>query len=291
MAGGRRARANAVRAASERAWWATAPRVPAQVRGWLRRAPVRGAPRPRGAPGLVPSRRAAQRPGPPRRAAQRLASPRRAWFSWGSVQGRAPPCGVRLLASPLRAQRPVRLLAHSGRFRKRAPAVCPPSGAGRSVPVSSFAPMSPPAASRSRTAARTAAIVSSNVLPSVRTWTASSAGRDGDTARPPSIASRRRRSARIACPASDAGSIPRSAARRDARVSAEASSHTLTSASGRTTVPMSRPASRIPPSRVISRWRARSAARTSGAWATAGTARSTSPVRTRDVTSTPPTMT
>ena len=54
--------------------------------------------------------------------------------------------------------------------------------------------------------ATTAATVSSKVLPSVATWSASGAGRSGATGRSRSSASRRRRSARIAAASSRSGS-------------------------------------------------------------------------------------
>ena len=74
---------------------------------------------------------------------------------------------------------------------------------------------------------------------------------------------------------SPAGSRPRSAIRRDARASTDASRKILRSASGSTTVPMSRPTTMIPPSAAMARWRSSSAARTSGTRATAETAPST----------------
>ena len=57
-------------------------------------------------------------------------------------------------------------------------------------------------------------------------------------------------------PRGSSGSRPRSSVRRRARSSTEASRKSLRSASGRTTVPMSRPAMTIPPSAARSRWRA-----------------------------------
>src|SRR5674476_1078519 len=72
-----------------------------------------------------------------------------------------------------------------------------------------------------------------------------------------------------------------------ARSSALASSQILTSAPGRTTVPMSRPATTIPPACTSARWRTRSVARTSGARATAETTRSTSGVLISALTSRP----
>ena len=56
-------------------------------------------------------------------------------------------------------------------------------------------------------------------------------------------------------PPAPSGSRPRSSARRRARSSTEASRYSLRSASGSTTVPMSRPAMTIPPSAARSRWR------------------------------------
>ena len=99
---------------------------------------------------------------------------------------------------------------------------------------------------------------------------------------------RRRSSPRMVRPAALPGSIPRSRARRAARTSVLASSQIFTSASGSTTVPMSRPATTIPPRPTSARWRARSAARTCGARATAETTRSTSGVRIAVLTSWPP---
>ena len=91
-----------------------------------------------------------------------------------------------------------------------------------------------------------------------------------------SSSSRRRSASRIASASGPSGSRPRSSARRRARSSTEASRKILRSASGRTTVPMSRPAMTIPPARARSRWRSSSAARSSGMADTADTAASTS---------------
>ena len=92
-------------------------------------------------------------------------------------------------------------------------------------------------------------------------------GRPAGAARPRG-SSRARRAAgarsRIASASGPSGSSPRSSVRRRARSSTEASRKILRSASGRTTVPMSRPAMTIPPPSASARWRSRSAARSSG---------------------------
>ena len=66
-------------------------------------------------------------------------------------------------------------------------------------------------------------------------------GRSGATARVESSSSRRRSASRIATASGPSGSRPRSSVRRRARSSTDASRKILRSASGRTTVPMSRP--------------------------------------------------
>ena len=133
----------------------------------------------------------------------------------------------------------------------------------------------------------TTATVWSSVLPSVRMIRASSAARSGATARPRSCASRARNCSRTRFASSPAGSSPRSSIRREARSSTEASRYSLSGASGSTTVPMSRPATTIPPSAASARWRGMSAVRTSGTRATAETNPSTSCVRASSVASTP----
>ena len=107
-------------------------------------------------------------------------------------------------------------------------------------------------------------------LPSVRMTTASSAARSGATGRLLSRWSRRRSCSRTALGLArppGPGHAPRSGAR--ARSSTDASRNSFRSASGSTTVPMSRPAMTIPPAAASARWRARSAARTSGTRETA----------------------
>ncbi len=146
-------------------------------------------------------------------------------------------------------------------------------------------------ASASRMAPATASIVSSTRFPSVAMIRASGAGRSGATARVASSSSRRRRAARISRASGLDGSSPRSSVRRRARSSTDASRNSFRSASGSTTVPMSRPAMMIPPAAAIARWRSRSAARSSGTAATSETARSTRGPRTSSVWSMPSTST
>ena len=86
----------------------------------------------------------------------------------------------------------------------------------------------------------------------------------GPTARLRSWWSRARSCSRTSSASSPSGSRPRSAIRRSARSSTDASRKTLRSASGSTTVPMSRPATTIPPAAASARWRSSRAARTSG---------------------------
>ena len=136
-------------------------------------------------------------------------------------------------------------------------------------------------------AASTRDTVCASELPSLWMITASPAARSGATARPRSRASRARSSSRTAAASAPSGSRPRSSIRRVARSSTEASRNSLRSASGRMTVPMSRPATMIPPSAASARWRGISAARTSGTMATADTAASTSCVLAASVASTP----
>ena len=69
--------------------------------------------------------------------------------------------------------------------------------------------------------------------------------------------------------------------------STDASRKTLRSAPGSTTVPMSRPATTIPPPAASSRWRSSRAARTSGTRETEETAASTASVRIAPVASSP----
>ena len=129
--------------------------------------------------------------------------------------------------------------------------------------------------------------VRSKVLPSVSMTTASSAARRGATARLRSRSSRTRSCSRTASASSPAGSRPRSSIRRIARSSTEASRNSLRSASGSTTVPMSRPATTIPPPSASARWRGSRAARTSPIFDTFDTAASTLGPRASSVVSAP----
>ena len=90
-------------------------------------------------------------------------------------------------------------------------------------------------------------------------------------------------------PPAPSGSSPRSSVRRRARSSTEASRKILRSASGSTTVPMSRPAMTIPPAAASARCRSSRARRSSGIAETAETAASTAGLRTSSVWSTPST--
>ena len=115
------------------------------------------------------------------------------------------------------------------------------TGSGGSARAGGVAGAGPIADSTLRIAPSTMSTVRSNVFPSVSMITASSAARSGATARLRSWASRSRSWARTASASSPAGSRPRSSMRRAARSSTEASRNSLRSASGSTTVPMSRP--------------------------------------------------
>ena len=127
-------------------------------------------------------------------------------------------------------------------------------------------------------------------------------GRDDPGVRRPAGAARPRGSSRARRaaagrrgsprPPAPLGSRPRSSARRRARSSTDASRKILRSASGRTTVPMSRPAMTIPPRRrqVPAADRAGRGA-SSGIAETAETAASTCGPRTSSVWSTPSTRT
>ncbi len=95
----------------------------------------------------------------------------------------------------------------------------------------------------------------------------------------------------MACASAPFGSSPRSCVRRRARSSTDASRKILRSASGSTTVPMSRPAMTMPPASASVRCRSSSAARSSGIADTAETAASTAGPRTSSVWSVPSTST
>src|SRR2546427_2669022 len=121
--------------------------------------------------------------------------------------------------------------------------------------------------------------------------TASGATRSGATSRVVAI----RSSSAMICrtPSSGIGVPPaaNSAWRRLARTSMEAVKNTLTRAWGRMTDPMSRPSMTTSPRPPSDRWRAWSAARTSGTRATLATIRLTSMSRSAAVTSSPLTRT
>ena len=120
----------------------------------------------------------------------------------------------------------------------------------------------------------------------VSTGTASGAGASGPTSR------LRSRSSRIACSRSTtSGSLPSSAARRRARSAGSAVRKTLTSASGATTVPMSRPSATQSPSARIRRCCSTSASRTAGSEDTREAASDTHGSRMRSVTSSPSSVT
>ncbi len=93
----------------------------------------------------------------------------------------------------------------------------------------------------------------------------------------------RRPATSAAAPPVWAGSL----ARRRARSSGAASRNSFTSASGKTTVPISRPSMTMPPSAPSSRWRSTSTARTGACRATIAAAASISGVRMARVTSCP----
>src|SRR5690606_27510877 len=98
-----------------------------------------------------------------------------------------------------------------------------------------------------RTSSRTWSTTSSTVLSVVSISTASSALRSGATSR---VESRRSRLSMLARMSSSDGACPAarsSSHRRRARSSADAVRNTFTSASGKTTVPMSRPSMTTPP--------------------------------------------
>ena len=101
--------------------------------------------------------------------------------------------------------------------------------------------------------------------PVVSMTTASSAWRSGAVSRPLSMASRPCSSAASARTSSSGGSAtPRSSSRRRARSSASAIRYALSSASGKTTVPMSRPSATSPPRAPDSRRASISHSRTAG---------------------------
>ena len=130
------------------------------------------------------------------------------------------------------------------------------------------APAADPGARTRRTASRTRSTCWSIVKAVVSSVTASGAARRGESARLSSRASRAARSSRTVVNAVGASSGPlpeKSASRRWARASRSATRKNLTAASGKTTVPMSRPSTTTPPSasRPATRGRRGAAARPS----------------------------
>ena len=120
----------------------------------------------------------------------------------------------------------------------------------------------------SRTSATTCSTTSSSVYGVVSMCSASSAIVNGEAARPESSVSRRSRSCSVAV-----RSAPFcSAARRVARAEGSAVRYTFTSASGATTVPMSRPSTTMSPSPMTSRCSRSSRSRIAGTALTALTA-------------------
>ncbi len=121
-------------------------------------------------------------------------------------------------------------------------------------------------------------MTSSSSMAVVSRTIASSAGRSGLVGRLLSYSSRRRIAAAMA--AMSFGDVRASCrARRSARSSGDAVRYTFNSASGATTVPISRPSTTMPPSPMRSRWAATSRRRTSGTADTALTAAVTCALR------------